>query len=254
MTSPKLLIVNADDLGLTAGVNEGILYAHRHGIVTSATLMAGGAAFEHAVRLCRETPDLDVGCHLTLIGGRSVFRPSAELPRTPAELVLALAQGRLDLTGELRAQIERILAASVRVSHFDTHKHAHLWPPVARVVAELAVEYRIPWVRRPLGAPLLGTISARILERAGCRLPDHFLGFRQTGRLNTNILCRLLGKLKPGLSELMCHPGFCSADLGMLPTRLKVSRQKEIEALVSEAVRAAVEAGGIRLVNFRALD
>ncbi len=253
MSLPKLLVVNADDLGLTQGVNEGILYAHRQGIVTSATLMAGGAAFEHAVRLCREAPELDVGCHLTLLGGRSVRRPDTELPKTPAGLVLALARGRLDLAGELRAQIERILAAGLKPSHLDTHKHAHLWPPIARAVAAAAVEYQILWVRRPLAAPLLRTVSTQVLKRAGCRLTDHFLGYRQTGRLNTEILCRLLRNLKPGLSELMCHPGFLSADLGALPTRLKASRQQEVEALTSAAVCEAVKAEGIRLVNFRAV-
>src|ERR1700691_5844034 len=99
----KRLIVNADDFGFTRDVNEGIIETHRNGILTATTLMANGAAFDHAVALARENPSLDVGCHLVLVQGRSVADPSRELPATLTELARALLRGKLPVYEELLA-------------------------------------------------------------------------------------------------------------------------------------------------------
>ena len=149
MISRKRLIVNADDFGFTPDVNRGIVDAHRGGILTATTLMANGAAFDDAVRLARDTPSLDVGCHLVLISGRSLLPPYAPLPASVPELLRALAARRIRVYDELAAQVRKILAAGIRPTHLDTHKHTHLAPPVLDAVARVAAEFDIRWVRRP---------------------------------------------------------------------------------------------------------
>ena len=266
---PKQLVVNADDFGFTPDVNQGIVEAHRRGILTAATLMANGEAFDDAVRLARETPSLDIGCHLVLVGGRSLVSGDA-LPLTTGRLLAGLAVRRIRPYEELRPQIQRILEAGIRPSHLDTHKHTHLAPPVLEAVARLAEEFGIRWVRRPfdfpmgaLGATVPGKVRFasraaglvrrrfhRALERHGCRTTDHFAGFQITGRFQTAELVKLLGALPEGSTELMCHPGHCGEALRGARTRLKESRERELEALVAREVREAVERQGIELVNY----
>jgi predicted glycoside hydrolase/deacetylase ChbG (UPF0249 family) len=226
--------------------------------------MATGEAFEHAVKLARENPSLDVGCHLVLLG-------TPPLPRTVLELTRALAAGRIKVFDELIAQVRRILDAGLRPTHLDTHKHTHLLPPVLDAVARISEEYKIPWVRRPFDFPVtpagvswakratsraLGVVRrrfARVLARHGCRSTDHFAGFQITGRYSASDLARLIRALPEGSTEFMCHPGFCTDELRAARTRLKESREEELRALTSPEVRAALEESGVKLVNYREL-
>jgi len=216
--------------------------------------MASGAAFEHAAGLARENPTLDVGCHLVLVGGRSARPPHDPLPASPRRLVLSLALGRLNILEELRAQVRKILEAGLIPTHLDTHKHTHILPQVAEAVGRIAEEFRIRWVRRPLDSAVLGTWLETRLKRHGCRMTDHFDGFRLTGRLDTAALVGLLLQVRPGTTELMCHPGYLRAELRAAPTRLKESREGELRALVSAEARQAILASGIRLVNYASLS
>jgi predicted glycoside hydrolase/deacetylase ChbG (UPF0249 family) len=247
------LIVNADDFGFTHGVNEGILEAHREGILTSTTLMANGAAFEQAVRLAAGNPTLDVGCHLTLIGGASLLAPFGRLPSTVAELLKTLVAGRLCIYEELAAQVRRILEAGIIPTHLDSHKHTHVLPPVLDAVARLSEEFRIPWVRRPLDVPLLKALHRRALERHHCRATDHFAGRSLTGRFGTGELVRLILTLPIGTTEFMCHPGYCTPDLQVAHTRLKESRERELKALTAPETRRALNEAQVQLVSFREL-
>lgn len=244
----KRLIVNADDFGFTRDVNEGIVEAHLRGILTSTTLMANGSAFHHAVMLARDTPSLDIGVHLVLVGERALSRPNRALPASPYELPFDRS---LDIERELDLQIRRVLDGGIRPTHLDTHKHTHVLPWVAAAVSRLSQAYGIPWVRQPL--PRVGAWSRKVLLKAGCRLTDHFIGFRQTGSLDTPSLVQMLHALPDGLTELMVHPGFCTDELLQSRTRLKQSRQVELEALVSPAVRHVLESREVRLVGFAAL-
>lgn len=260
------LIVNADDFGFTRDVNAGIVEAHRNGILTATTLMANGDAFDDAVRLAQEAPSLDVGCHLVLVQGRSVFDPSRELPRDLKSLLYSLARRELPLYDEARAQVRKLVAAGIRPSHIDTHKHTHLLPPVLDVVAQVAREFDIPWVRRPfdfgtsrqvgilkravaLGMRALSPRFASALK--GLRTTDHFTGFQLTGTLSAESLVQTLQNLPPGLTEFMCHPGKLGPELRHAATRLKESREIELAALLSPEVRGAIEQRGIELVNCR---
>ena len=264
-------MVNADDFGFTPDVNRGILAAHRGGILTATTLMANGNAFDDAVRLARDTPSLDVGCHLVLISGRSLLPPYAALPASAPALLRALATRRMRAYDELAAQVRKILAAGLQPTHLDTHKHTHLAPPVLDAVARIAEEFEIRWVRRPFDIPLTSAHGAmpwlkrvtsgslqvlrgrfqRVLARRGCRTTDHFAGFQLTGRFRAPELVHLIRGLPEGLTEFMCHPGYCGDDLRQARTRLKESRERELEALVAPEVRDALVESGVELVNYR---
>ena len=266
----KHLVVNADDFGFTRDVSDGIVEAHRNGILTATTLMANGAAFEHAVELASRNPTLDVGCHLMLVQGQSVLEPDRPLPATVKGLLRALLLGQMAVYEELRAQVRKILAAGITPTHLDTHKHTHMAPSVLKATARISREFGIRWVRRPFdipmgyGAPLSTRVAGRVmawcgrrfgpvLERNGCRSTDHFAGFQITGRFHSGDLARLFEHLPEGTTELMCHPGFCTGELRSAPTRLKESRRMELDALTAPETRRALERSGIRLVSYRDL-
>jgi len=233
----KYLIPNADDFGFTRDVNAGIVEAHRHGILTATTLMATGAAFEHAVELARENPELDIGVHLVLVD-------SGGFPPTIPRLLFSL--GRIRIHDELVRQVQKVLDAGIQPTHLDTHKHTHLLPQVFNAVTRIAQEFKIPWVRRRFG-------PIQWLPTRGCRSTDHFTGFRLTGRYGAAELAEVIRRLPEGSTEFMCHPGMCTDELRAARTRLKESRRRELDALVSREVRAAIEESGVRLARFRDL-
>ena len=260
----KRLVVNADDFGFTRDVNRGIVEAHCNGILTATTLMATGAAFDDAVSLAREHPTLDIGVHLVLVG-------DPPFPPTVAQLIRAVALGRIRIYDELASQVRRILDAGLRPTHLDTHKHTHLLPPVLDAVARVSEECGIPWVRRPFDFPqtpdgiswtkratskALTAVRghfARVLSRHGCRSTDHFAGFQITGAYDAAELARLIASLPEGTTEFMCHPGVCTDELRSARTRLKESREMELRALTAPEVRAALERSGVQLVGYRDL-
>ena len=184
-----------------------------------------------------------------------------------------MARREIRIYDELAAQVRRIVAAGIRPTHLDTHKHTHLAPPVLEAVARLAGEFGIPWVRRPFDLPLTAARGAvpvmkrltssavsllrpafrRVLEKHGCRTTDHFAGFQITGRFRIPELVAVLGVLPEGSTELMCHPGHCGDALRQARTRLKESRERELAALVAPEVREALVRNGIELVNYRQL-
>jgi predicted glycoside hydrolase/deacetylase ChbG (UPF0249 family) len=273
-TCGKQLVVNADDFGFTRDVNQGIVEAHQHGILTATTLMANGPAFEDAVRLARENPRLDLGAHLVLVGGRALAAPGKELPPGIPQLFAAIAARRIRIYDELSAQVKRILDAGIRLTHMDTHKHTHLAPPVLEAVARIAEESGAPWVRRPFdlpltaargGAPWLKRVTSdsltvvrarfhRVLAKHHCRTTDHFAGFQITGRFQARELVALIRALPEGSTELMCHPGHATSELRAARTRLKESRERELAALTSPEARRALEECGVELVDYRTLN
>jgi predicted glycoside hydrolase/deacetylase ChbG (UPF0249 family) len=260
----RKLVVNADDFGFTRDVNQGIVEAHLNGILTAATIMSVGAAFDDAVRLARQHPTLDIGVHLVLVG-------QPPFPITLAQLTRAVALGRIRIHDELSAQVRRVMDAGLQPSHLDTHKHTHLLPPVLEAVARISEEFKIPWVRRPFDFPLqpggvswkkravsraLGTVRSRferVLTRHGCRSTDHFAGFQITGKFNAADVAALIRSLPEGSTEFMCHPGILTAELRAAHTRLKESRQEELRALTAPEVRDALRESGVELVTYRDL-
>ena len=275
------LIVNADDLGVSARVNEGIVLAHRSGIVTAASLMAVGRAFDHGVQCCRRVPELDVGVHLTLVAEKPLLLKSSSLSgddgRLPPSVgaflrrYLAGAIRMADIRAELSAQIERVLDYGLRPTHLDSHQHAHALPGIAQLVLQLSARYHIPFVRVPVENPCIdrplsvhamsrgaGALALRaswtMARLSGARGAEcrrlHFLGFTQGGRLSQTRLQRLLRKLRPGRAyELMCHPGLAPEEPDL--QNWNYHHEEELEALTSALIRAEIAARGIRLDSFK---
>lgn len=275
------LIVNADDFGLSQAINRGIVTAHREGIVTSASVMVNGPAFEHALALAQENPALDVGVHLTLtelspvaspdavrslVGGNGRFPPHAiDFARRYARGALVLA----DVRAELDAQIRLARSRGLTISHLDSHQHVHALPGIARVVADLAYAYGIRAVRYPLErlqAHMFGNVrnARRLAEHlalnAVCvlsplrrvRRAERFVGFHFGGRLTEKNLERVLRRLPAGGTvELMCHPA--ESEPAGPHGQWGYAGPDEREALTSARIKALVGARGIRLVGYRDL-
>jgi chitin disaccharide deacetylase len=256
-TTRRAVVFNADDFGFSTEVNAGIVHCHREGVLGATTLMANGVAFEDAVRLAKETPTLDVGCHLALMQGFSVDtgRP---LPRSWGELLRAIPTGRIDIAAELSAQVERVQNAGLHPIHLDSHKHSHIHPAVFGEVIKVAKRYGLVFLRLPFDDGWLPGEPAnwfyrRRLRKMGLRATNHFVGFRLTGVMGEVAMISALSKLSPGTTEFMCHPGYLGPDPPGFSTRLKESRLRELEALTSPRVAKEIKEQDIFLANYRTL-
>lgn len=273
-------MVNADDFGISRGVNRGIVEAYRDGLVTSASLMANLPSAEDALTRATTCPDLGLGLHLTLTAGRPLCPPDNVPTLVDPDgqfFVLGTLLGRLslgkvrtaDLTRELSAQVEWALKRGVRPSHLDSHHHVHIHPRVAPVVIGLARQHGIGWVRCPVErgpSPALlglapkdavrtvaistfGLMTRVLVRRAGLRTTRQFrgiglgMGFGRAGLLDT------LNRLPPGLTELMTHPGIPDEELARL-TVFAEGRDRELAALTAPAAREMIRRRRIRLTSF----
>lgn len=288
----RRLIVNADDFGFTTGVNRAIAEAHTRGVVTSSTLMANGPAFGGAAQLAKTLPQLSVGCHVLLIDGEPVLDagriPSLTTRTSPQKFrddltsfaARAIA-GRIDpdeITAEAAAQIRKIQSAEITVSHFDTHKHTHLFPKILRPLLRAAASCGVRAVRNPFGPrmPLLSSqllrrpnlwkrhAEVRILQRfagkfreavdrEGFIAPHGTLGIVVTGVLDESLFQAISRSIPEGTWEFVCHPGYNDADLGSAKTRLRASRETELRVLTLPAARELLSDEGIELISYRDL-
>lgn len=274
----RTLIVNADDFGLSGGVNAGIDMAHRDGILTSATLMANGLAFAGAVEIARANPRLGVGIHLNIVGGRPLSPPASVSELATAEGTFRPFRRRrltraflAHAEVEYRAQIEKVLAAGIEPTHVDFEKH-HAWQAGLYMLAcRLAEEYGIAavrnlaepvwWSLRRLGWPgwrrlcmasALRTGVTLSRRRTGLARPARLLGQLHIGALDEERWVRLAASVPEGVSEVMVHPGKCGTeDAGMGPGWLGSAREVELNALLSPRVREALGNNQVRLVSFR---
>lgn len=289
----KRLVVNADDFGMSHGINRGILEAHRRGIVTSTTLLANGAAFEDAVASAAVAPKLGVGVHLNLTDGRPLLEAAAvpslvnsrgEFWRDPAALLRRHLRGQLrsaDVERELWAQIDKVRASGIPITHLDGHKHVHMLPGIVEIVARLAKESGIPAVRfaaergpklwrlirknrRSAATIVLQNLRSRVfrqiakgartrLQDVGICFPNDFYGITQTGFLRYEQIADVLQTLRPGTSELMCHPGYTDDELPSKLTRLHAEREDELEALTRPEISRLIAQLDIHLINYREL-
>ena len=283
------LIVNADDLGWTQGVNRGIAEAHRNGIVTSTSLLANGCAFEEGVQSALQSPRLGVGVHLNLSDGKplaparqvkSLLDENGDFSGGPETLLFRLTAKSLDAREvelEWNAQIEKVRAAGIRPTHLDGHKHVQMLPGLFAVALRLAKKHGIEAVRvsheasslraalnsggellglmlkqgvQARGLKLLARDARKMAERAGIAAADYFCGIAQTGVLTKKGIQQMLASLPEGTTELMCHPGYADAELEKSATRLQKSRQTELAILTDEEIRKSIAVLGIRLINY----
>jgi hopanoid biosynthesis associated protein HpnK len=276
------LIVNADDFGLTAGINRAIAELHAAGVVTSATLMARAHATEDAIEIARATRSLGVGCHVVLVDGAPVLSPrqiptlinpkTARFPATPSAFLARLFAGRIrpaEIESEAAAQIALLQNRGLRLTHIDTHKHLHLFPQVLRPLLRAARAAGIRAVRNPFEpawsrratahAPWLQSAQVtlldcfqsafrRIVAEEGFVTTNGSIGVLATGNLDAATLASLLRNLPAGTWELVTHPGYNDADLALAHTRLRAAREIERRALLT--LRQAV---GLELTSFAGL-
>jgi chitin disaccharide deacetylase len=285
----RRLIVNADDFGLTSGVNRAIAKANREGVVTSATIMANARAFDEAVKLAKAQPALKTGCHVVLIDGEPLTSNAATLTNGSARFRKSLKSfagaavrkqiAAEEIQREAEAQIRAILASGLTVTHVDSHKHTHMFPHVLRSVLRAAKACGVRAVRNPFEpwrcwprSVVLGTtamwlrsagvtcfgVFARAFRRAidqeGMQTTDGTVGIIATGKLDSRVLLSILDTLPDGTWELVCHPGYSDADLQAAGTRLTRSREVELEALTSPHVKSLILRRGIELISYADLQ
>jgi chitin disaccharide deacetylase len=259
------LIINADDFGLTAGVNRAIAELHAAGVLTSTTLMARAGATSEAIDIALSTPSLGVGCHVVLVDGEPVL-PPREIPTLvdqktgcfPARLTTFLARlftGRIsaeEIEAEAAAQIRSLRAKGLQLTHVDTHKHTHMFPAVLRPVLRAARTADIHAVRNPfepalavratagagwarcMEVSLLRNLEAhcrRIIAREGSATTSGTIAVVGTGVLDAAAVRSLLSVTPDGTWELVTHPGYNDSDLAKVRTRLRASREIERQAL-----------------------
>ncbi|HXI75457.1 MAG TPA: ChbG/HpnK family deacetylase [Pyrinomonadaceae bacterium] len=276
----KQLIVNADDLGLTPAVNRGVVRAFQSGIVTSTSLLVTGSAFEDAVALARQNPELDVGLHLALVEERSVLGPdvlptlvdeTGRFPRTSTEFIRRAILGGInwfEVEREIAAQIALFQETGLRLSHLDSHQHLHMFPPVFQIVRRLARWVENVWIRNPVGpwrkspdTPMgrwvqrlglnLTCLSARRLrDGSQPQMPDGMYGFEVSGRLTQSALEQILRKIPDGLYELICHPGEDDAETRTRYSHWGYRWAEELEALTARETRLVLQEQGIVLTSF----
>ena len=294
----RRLIVNADDFGLTAGINRAIAEAQQHGIVTSATLMANSRAFDGAAALAHSLAGgkarFSVGCHVVLLDGEPVLpadrvtsllqpgeRNGSHFRAKPNDFVMDSFRGKLqpdEIEAEATAQIRRLQAAGIEPTHFDTHKHAHMFPAVLRPLLRAARARNVAAVRNPFGQvwplPLGDMLRRRQLwkrfaqlnvlrnfaakfrrevEAHGLRTTDGSVAVLVTGSLDLKLFREIVDNIPEGTWEFVCHPGYNDAELRNVRTRLRESRAKELELLTSDGARQALQARGIELISYHEL-
>ncbi|HKF44629.1 MAG TPA: ChbG/HpnK family deacetylase [Thermoanaerobaculia bacterium] len=250
----KRLIVNADDFGRTPGVNDGTLEAYMKGIVTSATVMVLEPAAEEGIRLAAAAaPGLALGLHFAVTGGGPCASPAPSLPtlapggrfvRNVEELPQRIPDA--EIRRELEAQIALFEKMAGRPpTHIDSHHHSALHVSIQPVFGDVAAEHGLP-VRAS------NVRAAAQLREAGVRVPDRFIeSFFGSGATSANLKL-LLGHLRDGVSELMCHPGYPDEAL-LSGSSYAKEREQEIAALCDPSVREVLAASEIELVTFREL-
>ena len=270
----RLLVVNADDMGLTPGVCRAVQRAHADGVVTSTSVLAVGAAFEQAATTVRNAGGLALGAHLAIVGEDRPLLSAREVPslvdregRFPLSYRTVVARGlagridRDDVAREFRAQLERVRGIGVPVTHLDTHQHTHLWPAVASVVVDLAREagiraVRLPGSRRrgPLGAGvrLLAGRLRRRLAGAGLVTTGGYAGLDEAGHLDDERFAAALRRLTDGgatTAEINTHPGE-AGDPGLARFDWNYRWADELAMLTAPSTRTLVERQGWRLGTF----
>jgi len=278
----RRIIINADDFGLTTGVNSAVIELHANGFLTSATLMAHASATEDAIALALKTPTLGVGCHIILVDGNPTL-PAHSIPtlidshtgllhRKLTTFLRLLLLGRIhpdEIQAEATAQIARLTQTGLRLTHIDSHKHTHMFPAVLRPVLKAARAAGISSVRNPFeplwsrratpAAPVARRIQVNLLhglhtrfrrtvQQEGFTTTNGSLGVLATGSLTAETVASLLTNMPDGTWELVTHPGYNDQDLAQVTTRLKESRDIERKALTAVTLEENLE-----LVSFAQL-
>jgi predicted glycoside hydrolase/deacetylase ChbG (UPF0249 family) len=248
-TDERRLIVNADDLGRTQGINDGIFEAHALGLVTSATLMVAYPAAQDAAAHWARYPDFGIGLHVALTGGPPVLAPAqvpsmvdeqGRLPAKPDGLAGAKPE---EVRAEVQAQFDRFRQLTGRLpTHLDSHHHSHRLPVVCEQVIQLAQQWQLP-VRK--ASPEV----SQSLRQAEIATTDVFVEDFFGDDATLEVLLRILQELEPGVTEVMCHPAHIDDELRLSSSYVD-DRETELTVLTHPEARQALEDGGIHLTHF----
>lgn len=276
------VIFNADDFGLCASINAGVIASHSRGLVRSASLICTGDAFEEAAAYARNNPSLDLGLHLSLVDGKPVSAPDEVKTLTGSNrrflsnysaFVLRYLAGKIaikEVEQEFRAQLQKARDAGLLISHLDSHQHLHVLPAILEVVIRIANENHIPAIRYPdetcgdlshlfsrqfkrlmlqLGLSLTCRLSKARFVRANVLGSDNFLGMRDAGRWNKRNLSARIAALPGGLTEICCHPR--NEAVAAEPAyNWGYNSQDEFDALTSPELYELLQREKIRVTNF----
>jgi hopanoid biosynthesis associated protein HpnK len=279
----KSLIVCADDFGLDRAVNTAVEAAHRHGILSTTSLMVGAPAAADAVARAHRLPGLHVGLHLDLVDGRPVSPPAmvaglvgadGRFDRNMARAgfrFFCLPDVRRQLAREIRAQFEAFAATGLELDHVNTHKHMHLHPTVAAIILAIGRDYgmkamRVPVepvavlraaypqerARTPFHAPWAARLRRR-LRHAGLAVNDHLFGLAWSGRMVEERVLRLLPHVPDGVSEIYFHPASERSPV-LAAAMPRYHHREELAALTSDAVKTRIAGLGIRLAGYGVLS
>lgn len=280
-TDIKNVIINADDFALCGGTNKGIIMSFREGVVTSASILATGQAFSEAVYLAKNNKDMGIGIHLCLTQEVPVLG-SANVPSLIDKnghfysnwntLLARTITGKINFTevkNELEAQIVKVLDSGIIPTHIDSHQYIHLFPKISAIVASLADKYHIKNIRYPKEGwgimPMSLSIFCRKIllllslhyskndfKKYNLNHTDNFIGLSLSGKLNTLSLKSYIKKVRPGITEIVCHPG---ADMyGNIYKHWGYRWEEELDALRDEEVKLLIKTSGIKLVNYKILN
>jgi len=264
----KYLIVTADDLGLIKSVNDGIVDACKDGIVTAVSVIPTGEAFRDALDVIKDLPFGDIGAHLALSETKPLL-PASKFYKNHNEFFFDMLFGRVDLSGiysELKAQMEALKNAGLKITHINSHEHIHMIPKVLDIFIRLAKEYNVPAIRFPRGdRPVRGMslgenyrkmvldyFASRMkggLSDSGLKYTDHFVGLLDAGSLNSDRIKNIIGFLKEGVTELVTHPGFLSPKV-LDNYSWHAGCETELFALTDKSIKNAAINGGIKLLSY----
>ncbi|MBO3461873.1 hopanoid biosynthesis-associated protein HpnK [Aetokthonos hydrillicola Thurmond2011] len=282
----RFVIINGDDFGFSSGVNQGIITAHKEGVLTSTSLMVTAPAFDEAVALAHEHPKLAVGLHLVLGSGKSVLPPS-QIPHlvdsngnfsdkhNEAGIHYHLSKGaRQELPLEIRAQLEKFRSTGLQLSHVDGHNHMHFNPIVLHTLVSLAEEFNIKVIRLPyeeLGFTLnvdsgdrvmkiiwylvmsgLRRYGEPLLKAKGIISPKRVYGWLESGRMSEDYLLGLIPQIQEDFVEIYCHPAI--AIPGEPRNGPQGAGQLELNALTSPRIREMLASKGFELINYNNRD
>lgn len=268
----RFAVINGDDFGFSNGVNQAIIKAHEYGVLTSTSLMVTGDAVEEAIALARQHPNLGVGLHLVLVCGRSALPPE-QIPHLvdadgnfPNDPVIAGLRYQFDkealvqLRQEIRAQLEKFRSTGLPLSHVDGHLHLHVHPVAINILADLAAEFGIKYIRLPseelklnlklnrqaLFTKLVWSVvfgrlrhyGETILKAKNVNFTERVYGLLQTGYMTEEYLCGLIPQIPARRVEIYSHPALDSQG------------EVELAALLSDRVREALQSNGFQLTNY----
>lgn len=277
----KKLIISGDDFGLHESINDAVEIAHNNGILTSASLVVNGEAFEHALVIAKRNKNLGVGIHLTLNGERpvapiqkipSIIDNTGKLFEDHGEFCVKILRRKLLLEHvaiECDAQINRFLQAGLTPTHVDSHRHLHLFPPIFKILTSILKKYNIKnirWMNIPWSdcsgtginkiVFLLFMQYTRFLKDREYKHPDYFLGFFKSGDMDIDYLRAVLIGLKEGVTEINFHPGINNSLIGKRYGfwseyhKWKCDWEKEFSLLLNSDIKKIIKSNNISLVTY----